>query len=132
MFVKFSLTILFLLIAETAAAQHEVAAAQQMSMPGMENSVGYFSSGTSLEPKNTGETTPMVHKPIGSWTLLFHANSFLVDIQQSGPRGFDKLFAPNWLMPMVVRQSGRHTLMFRTMFSLEPATVTDRRYPLLF
>ena len=132
MFVKFSLATLFLLIAEIAAAQHESAAAQQMSMPGMENSVGYFSSGTSIEPKNTGETTPMVHKPIGSWTLLFHANSFLVNIQQSGPRGFDKLFAPNWLMPMVVRQSGRHTVMFRTMFSLEPATVTDRRYPLLF
>src|SRR2546422_8202094 len=38
----------------------------------------------------------------------------------------------SWLMPMLSRDFGRHTLTFRTMFSLEPATVTDRKYPELF
>src|SRR6266581_850686 len=52
--------------------------------------------------------------------------------QTTGPRGTDKLFSVNWLMPMLSRDFGRHTLTFRTMFSLEPATVTERRYPELF
>jgi hypothetical protein len=63
---------------------------------------------------------------------VFHANAFLVNTQQSGPRGHDKTFSPNWLMPMVSRDFGRQTVMFRTMLSLEPATITQRRYPELF
>jgi hypothetical protein len=108
----------------------------QMSMPGMtamENSVGYMSSGTSIEPKTTSEFAPMIHTSLGKdWTLIFHGTGFLVDIQQTGPRGGDKVFAPNWFMPMVSRDFGRQSLMFRTMLSLEPATITQRRYPELF
>jgi len=107
----------------------------QMNMPGMsamENSVGYLSSGTSVEPKVTSEFSPMIHKSIGNWTLMFHANSFLLNMQQSGPRGNDKTFSANWLMPMVSRDFGRQSIAFRTMLSVEPATVTQRRYPLLF
>jgi hypothetical protein len=104
-------------------------------MPGMtvmENSVGFLSSGTSIEPKTTSEFTPMVHRSLGDWNLMFHGTLFLVDMQQSGPRGADKAFSTNWFMPMVSRDFGRHTVMFRTMLSLEPATVTNRRYPELF
>jgi hypothetical protein len=107
----------------------------QMTMPGMaamENSVGFLSSGTSVEPKTTSEWTPMIYKSLGNWTLMFHGTVFIVDTQQSGPRGGDKAFSTNWFMPMVSRDFGRQTLMFRTMFSLEPATVTQRRYPELF
>ncbi len=107
----------------------------QMTMPGMaamENSVGYISSGTSIEPKTTSEFAPIIHTLLGNWTLMFHGNAFLVDTQQTGPRGADKLFSTNWLMPMVSRDFGRQTLTFRTMMSLEPATVTRRRYPELF
>ena len=104
----------------------------QMSMPGMENSVGFLSSGTSIEPASTSESESMIHTSFGRWTFMFHANAFLVDVQQSGPRGQDKFFSGNWAMPMLVRQFGRHTVSFRTMFSLDPATVTDRRYPELF
>src|SRR5439155_18285515 len=106
--------------------------AQGMSMAGMENTVGSFSSGTSIEPKTTSESSAMVHKSLGNWALMLHANAFLVDTQQSGARGQDKLFSLNWIMSMLQRQSGRHTIMMRTMISLEPATVTKRRYPLLF
>ena len=63
---------------------------------------------------------------------MFHANAFLVDVQQTGPRGGDKLFSANWIMPMMHRQFGRQGLTFRSMLSLEPATVTKRQYPLLF
>src|SRR5215470_5607413 len=101
-------------------------------MAAMENSVGFIAFGTSIEPKVTSEFSPMVHKSFGNWTFVFHANAFLVNTQQSGPRGHDKTFSPNWLMPMVSRDFGRQTLTFRTMLSLEPATVTQRRYPELF
>src|SRR5204862_4390006 len=48
-----------------------------------------------------------LHKPLGSWTLMFHGNAFLADVQQKGPRGSDKLFSVNWLMPMVSHDFGR-------------------------
>jgi hypothetical protein len=107
-------------------------AQQPMNMAGMENSAGTLSSGTSLEPKTTSESSPMVYKTIGGWFFMFHANAFLVSTQQTGPRGYDKLFSGNWAMPMIGRTSGPNTVTFRTMFSLEPLTITHRRYPLLF
>src|SRR5207244_11391436 len=58
--------------------------------------------------------------------------AFLIDTQQSGPRGGDKLYAPNWLMGSAERALGNGSLMFQAMLSLDPATVTNRRYPLLF
>src|SRR5206468_13057306 len=64
--------------------------------------------------------------------FMFHANAFLTDIQQSGPRGGDKLFSGNWAMPMFLRQVGRNSIGFRTMISLDPLTVTRRRYRELF
>jgi hypothetical protein len=68
----------------------------------------------------------------GKWMLMFHANAFVVDMQQSGPRGADKFFSTNWFMPMAKRDLGPGQLSLRFMASLEPATVTDRRYPELF
>ena len=102
------------------------------SMPGMENTVGFQSAGTSIEPKSTSESNPMVHDEIGNWTVMFHANAALVSVQQTGPRGGDKLFSTNWLMPMLFRAFGRQSITLRTMLSLEPATVTGRFYPELF
>ena len=63
---------------------------------------------------------------------MFHANVFVVDEQQSSPRGGDKFFSTNWLMPMAQRELGHGIFTVRTMLSFEPATITDRRYPLLF
>jgi hypothetical protein len=74
----------------------------------------------------------MIHKTIGDWNFMFHGNAFLANTQQRGPRGGDKLFAANWVMPMFARESGRHSITFRPMLSLEPLTITKRRYPLLF
>jgi hypothetical protein len=59
--------------------------------------------------------------------------AFLNETQQSGPRGGDKLYSPNWFMGAAQHHAGKNgALQLVFMLSLEPATVTDRRYPLLF
>jgi hypothetical protein len=55
-----------------------------------------------------------------------------VEQQQTGPRGHDKLFSVNWIMPMAQRSFGSSQLTLRAMFSLEPATISGRYYPELF
>jgi hypothetical protein len=107
-------------------------ALQTMSMSGVENSVGFHASGTSVEPKTTSESSAMIHRPLGNWTMMLHGNALVLDIQQTGLRGRDKFFSTNWFMPALNRDFGRHSVTFRTMLSLEPATITNRRYPLLF
>jgi len=63
---------------------------------------------------------------------MFHGVAFLNVLEQSGPRGADKVFSTNWFMPMAQRQLGPGVLTLRTMLSLEPATITNRFYPELF
>ena len=107
-----------------------------MSMKGMQPQTflqaiaRHTASGTSSEPNST--PAPMLMSNRGPWMLMFHANIFLSDIQQSSSRGGDKLFSTNWLMGMAQREAGPGVFTTRLMLSLEPATVTDRRYPLLF
>jgi hypothetical protein len=150
--------ILFLLThfdVAAAAAEDETQAAQQQStlqspseadmpdMPGMQHGMPHHqpvtfigeilhhdTSGTSAQPNSTSE--PMIMLIKGKWTFMFHGVAFLNALQQSGPRGYDKVFSTNWFMPMAQRQIGRGQLTLRTMLSLEPATITDRFYPLLF
>jgi hypothetical protein len=88
------------------------------------------SSGTSVEPLST--PIPMLMKRRGGWMFMLHGEAFVNDIQQSGRRGGDKLFSTNWIMPMAQHDLGPGKLTLRTMLSLEPATVSRRRYPELF
>jgi hypothetical protein len=90
----------------------------------------HSTSGTDAEPEST--PLEMLMAGTGRWTFMFHGEGFLNEIQQSGPRGADKLFSTNWFMPMAQRKFGHSALTLRTMFSLEPATVSQRRYPELF
>jgi hypothetical protein len=90
----------------------------------------HAASGTSAEPNST--PAPMLMSMKGNWMLMFHGNAFVLDTQQSSPRGGDKFFSTNWFMPMAQHSMGPGQLTFRAMLSLEPATVTRRRYPLLF
>ena len=92
--------------------------------------VRHNGSGTSAEPNST--PVPMLMTTNGKWTLMFHANVFVLDEQQSSPRGGDKFFSPNWFMGMAQRDLGPGVFTARTMLSLEPATITGRQYPLLF
>ena len=87
-------------------------------------------SGTSAEPDST--PIPMLMTMKGKWMLMFHGEAFLSAEQQSGPRGDDKVFSTNWLMPMAQRQLGPGTFTARVMLSLEPGTITGRFYPELF
>ena len=90
----------------------------------------HATSGTSAEPNST--PTPMLMANRGPWMLMFHANVFLTDLQQSSSRGGDKFFSTNWFMGMAQREAGPGVFTARVMLSLEPGTVTGRRYPLLF
>ena len=126
-------------VRSSGPAQHPMqpmASAGMMSMRSMESRtfieeiLHHATSGTSAEPNST--PMPMMMKTHGPWMLMFHANVFITDEQQTSPRGDDKFFSTNWFMPMAQRRLGPGRLTVRAMFSLEPATIADRRYPLLF
>jgi hypothetical protein len=115
---------------DMAAMDHHGMSMEMTTGSLVQEVLNHDTSGTSAEPDST--PTPMLMMSKGAWTLMFHGVAFLSDIQQTGPRGRDKLFSVNWFMPMAQRRLGRGTLTLRTMLSLEPATITDRLYPLLF
>jgi hypothetical protein len=92
--------------------------------------VRHDASGTGAEPDST--PAPMLMAKKGAWALMFHANAFLLDQQQSSERGGDKFFSTNWIMGMAQRPLGPGVFTVRAMLSLEPATITGRQYPLLF
>ncbi len=131
------------LVASAALAQESQSAGANQAeasgaMPGMNMATtsataSYLlmqSSGTSLQPEVW--PMPMVMSRRGDWSLMWMGQGFLAATQQSGARGGDKIYAVNWGMLGVTKELGRGSLMLRTMISLEPATVTDRVYPLLF
>lgn len=96
----------------------------------IEEILDHSTAGSSAEPVSTPHDMLMSQK--GAWMLMFHGGGFLVEQQQTGPRGGDKLFGASWLMPMAQRTLGPGTFTARVMLSLDPATITDRRYPELF
>lgn len=87
-------------------------------------------SGTSLNPG--ASQMPMWMTNAGTWHLMLMANAFVVDTQQTGPRGADKLYSANMFMVSAAHGFGRGSIMLEAMLSLEPLTITQRRYPLLF
>jgi hypothetical protein len=97
----------------------------------VENVLNHTGSGTSIEPASRAPSMLMQMRPSG-WMLMLHGEAVVTEQQQTGPRGHDKFFAINWLMPMAQRSYGRSQLTLRAMFSLEPATITGRYYPELF
>jgi hypothetical protein len=90
----------------------------------------HSTSGTDAEPNSTPSQMLMTSR--GDWNFMLHGVAFLNYIHQTGPRGADKLFSTNWIMPMAERKVGPGTLTLRTMLSFEPATISERRYPELF
>jgi hypothetical protein len=123
---KFSLCV-FLIFAAAARAQ--------MPMGGpadtlRDNVLRHMASGTSLEPDSSAP--PMLMRMSGNWMEMLHGETSIVEQQQTGPRGRDKLFSVNWAMLMAQRTKGRGEWTVRAMFSLEPATITGRYYPELF
>lgn len=134
----------FSTFAQDAASLHKTPQSEMQKMPHgdiqsmpsmlshtfIQEILHHSTSGTSAEPNST--PMPMMMTAHGPWMLMFHANVFITEEQQTSPRGGDKFFSTNWFMPMAQRRLGPGQLTVRSMFSLEPATITDRRYPLLF
>jgi len=91
---------------------------------------GWFSSGTSQVPRTAPHQ--MVSWRLRDWSIMFHGVAYFLHSNQTGPRGRDKLFGANWIMPMASRKLGPGTLTLRSMLTFEPLTITGRRYPILF
>jgi hypothetical protein len=116
---------------------------QDMNMPGMNMpgpmvdmnpaamSLMNLASGTSANP--AAWNMPMLMTHLGSWNTMFMGLAYIVDTQQSGPRGGDKLYSPNWFMASAEHRAGaKGAFQVDLMLSLDPATITGERYPLLF
>src|SRR5579863_5615381 len=88
-------------------------------------------AGTDLEPESNAPPMLMQMRASG-WMLMLHGQAIVAEQQQTGPRGRDKLFSVNWMMPMAQKSWKRSELTLRGMFSLEPATITGRYFPELF
>jgi hypothetical protein len=88
------------------------------------------SSGTAFQPSSW--PMPMMRTKTDDWHLMWMGQGFLVETQQAKPRGGDKFYSTNWGMLGAVHELAGGSILLRSMLSLEPATITDRRYPLLF
>jgi hypothetical protein len=130
---------------ESAASAADMQGTQHQDMKDMKTESGSMSmqpetfvdqillraeAGTSAQPNST--PIPMLMTRKSEWMLMLHANVFILDEQQSSSRGGDKFFSTNWFMGMAQHKLGPGSFTGRLMLSLEPATVSHRRYPLLF
>ena len=103
------------------------------NMPGMHHMSAeppMEASGTSLNP--AASPMNMIHLHAGGWEFMFHGVAFVAEIQQTGPRGADKLTSMNWFMGEATHPLAGGTFSVRSMLSLDPATITGERYPELF
>lgn len=119
---------------EPKSTHHTEAAATGMNMVDM-NAASMFlmnlASGTSVNPASW--PMPMIMRHVRNWNTMWMGLGFVSDLQQSGPRGGDKLYSTNWFMASAEHRVGSDgAFQGELMISLEPATVSDRRYPLLF
>ncbi len=112
------------------AQEHDMSQMEGMHHESTPKAAPMTASGTSVNPA----TAPMdmIHLKLGQWSLHLHGTLFLTEIQQTGPRGGDKLASMNWAMAEACHKLGSGTFSFRTMLSLDPATITQERYPELF
>ena len=94
-------------------------------------------SGTSWMPDQTPMYAYMKHSN-GGWMYMLHHSVFLRHTHQNFTnntrRGYESRFdAPNWAMGMAQRTVGKRGLFTaRLMLSLDPLTVSNGGYPLLF
>ena len=94
--------------------------------------------GISMERMGSGTTwipdavpLPARHFMAGSWMVMLHGFGFAQYDKQGGPRGDDQFGSLNWAMLMASRDLLGGRFQARTMLSLDPATVSNRGYPLL-
>lgn len=126
--------LLRVMIAALCASAVTAAGQQVMSVHTLIDAIQqHGTSGTSIEPAST--PVPMWMGSRDGWRLMLHGNAFVANTQQQAhsPRNRDAFFSTNWIMPMAQHSLGsRGQITLRAMFSLEPATVSNRNYPELF
>src|SRR4051794_38479819 len=83
-----------ILITTSADAQMQHDSGMQMNEAGMY--LMNVASGTGMNPRSW--PMPMLMERAGAWNLMFMGQAFVIDTQQSGPRGGDKFYSPNWWM----------------------------------
>jgi hypothetical protein len=111
-----------------------------MNMPSMPSMVDMNPAAMSLMDQASGTSVnpaawpmPMLMAHFATWNAMFMGTAFIVDTQQSGPRSGDKLYSPNVFMGALEHRAGaKGAFQVDLMLSLEPATITGERYPLLF
>ena len=112
---------------------HEHAATPDTGMMMMQSPLDVpmerMGSGTSWIPDAV--PLPARHHMAGPWLLMLHGFVFVEYDAQGGPRGDDQFGSLNWAMVMASRDWLGGRLQGRAMLSLDPATVTNRGYPLL-
>jgi len=104
-----------------------------MQMSGMNAAGGLLmnlASGTSAGPESW--SMPMKMIQADGWNLMFMGQAFAVETDQTGPRGVDKFYSSSWGMFGAGHDVGQGSFLFDLMLSLDPATITERRYPELF
>jgi hypothetical protein len=92
--------------------------------------INHVGSGTDAEPAAIPHHAWMFNRD--NWDFMVHGVLFVNDIQQSGPRGGDKFFGESWFMGMAQHDLGPGKFTARAMLSLDPALISERRYPELF
>ena len=113
----------------------------KMDMPAMTHSFSLSlpmnrnGSGTSWSPDNNPMYMLMAHTKKGMW--MFHGSIFVryntQQLTNKTSRSDAQFDAPNWFMAMYNRKVGNNGLFnFSAMLSLDPLTVTEQGYPLLF
>lgn len=118
-------------LALASIAAHEAAGQQQHMMmmdtviPPMER----MGSGTTWIPDAIA--LPSVYGSFRQWSLMAHGLVFVQYDHQSGRRGADQLGSLNWAMLMASHEFAGGRFQFRTMLSLDAATIQDGGYPLL-
>lgn len=131
---EFCALVLFSAVSARLFAQehdHSAPSGQMVDMNEAAMSLMAVASGTAVNPASW--SMPMLMTHFGNWNAMLMGTAFVVDTQQSGPRGGDKFYAANWIMASAEHRAGASGA-FQTdlMLSLEPATITARRYPELF
>jgi hypothetical protein len=111
-----------------SAQQHDMHAMMMTPEP-LGVSMERMGSGTTWIPDAV--TLPSAHYMAGKWDLMLHGFIFGQYDRQGGPRGDEQWGSLNWGMFMASRELAGGRFQARTMLSLDPATVTEKGYPLL-
>ena len=118
---------------EPAPEAHEMAHPEEADQPHdgvLGIPMARHGSGTAWLP----DASPMraAHLRVGGWDVMIHGNLFVGYDHQASDAGDSEVVSQNWVMAMAGHPLGGGTIEGRAMLSLEPLTLGDDGYPLLF